>query len=99
MDGLRSVIWFRKDLRLHDNPVLLHFANNARQLPVYIFCPADYLSMDFGMAETGNFRAGFLIECLNNLRCNLKNICRERYRQSSIEIALTVTTVLPDSLK
>ena len=31
-----SIVWFRQDLRLHDNPALLEAAQNGKILPIYI---------------------------------------------------------------
>lgn len=32
-----SIVWFRQDLRLHDNPALIHATRNASKiLPIYI---------------------------------------------------------------
>ena len=33
----RTIMWFRQDLRVKDNPALIHAANNADVLPVYIY--------------------------------------------------------------
>ncbi|WP_435390887.1 cryptochrome/photolyase family protein [Jeotgalibacillus haloalkalitolerans] len=34
---MTSIVWIRKDLRLHDNPGLYHAAEAGKVLPVYIF--------------------------------------------------------------
>ncbi|MCY7295750.1 cryptochrome/photolyase family protein [Alteromonas sp. a30] len=33
---IKTLVWFRQDLRLHDNPALIDAANNGAILPVYI---------------------------------------------------------------
>ncbi|XP_045833519.1 blue-light photoreceptor PHR2 [Trifolium pratense] len=68
-----SVVWFRNDLRVHDNESL-NTANNESMsvLPVYCFDPADYGKSSSGFDKTGPFRASFLIESVSDLRKNLQ---------------------------
>ncbi|KAL5069421.1 hypothetical protein RYX36_020308 [Vicia faba] len=68
-----SIVWFRNDLRVHDNESL-NTANNESLsvLPVYCFDPADYGKSSSGFDKTGPFRASFLIESVSDLRKNLK---------------------------
>lgn len=67
------VVWFRNDLRLHDNETL-NAANNESSsvLPVYCFDPRDYGKSSSGFDKTGPYRATFLLECVANLRANLR---------------------------
>lgn len=37
----RTVVWFRRDLRIDDNPALAAAARDGVVLPVFIWCPAD----------------------------------------------------------
>ncbi len=38
-----SLVWFRSDLRLHDNPVLAAAVRDSTSvLPVFVFDPRDY---------------------------------------------------------
>uniref|UniRef100_A0A0E0K2K5 Photolyase/cryptochrome alpha/beta domain-containing protein n=1 Tax=Oryza punctata TaxID=4537 RepID=A0A0E0K2K5_ORYPU len=37
----RTVVWFRRDLRIDDNPALAAAARDGAVLPVFIWCPAD----------------------------------------------------------
>ncbi|KAL5212163.1 hypothetical protein ABZP36_023010 [Zizania latifolia] len=37
----RTVVWFRRDLRIDDNPALAAAAKDGSVLPVFIWCPAD----------------------------------------------------------
>ncbi|XP_045176201.2 cryptochrome-1-like isoform X2 [Mercenaria mercenaria] len=66
----RSIHWFRKGLRLHDNPALLEACKNASHVwPVFV--------MDPWFAETarvGVNRWRFLLQTLQNLDDNLKKI-------------------------
>ncbi|KAF6155560.1 hypothetical protein GIB67_004554 [Kingdonia uniflora] len=73
--GIRrsSIVWFRNDLRLHDNESL-NAANNdsISVLPVYCFDPRDYGKSASGFDKTGPHRATFLIESVSDLRWNLQ---------------------------
>jgi len=74
---MRKVIyWFRNDLRLHDQPVLKTFENKTDilLLPVFCFDERWFVKIKFGFPKTGNFRAKFLIESVNNLKRNLQKI-------------------------
>jgi deoxyribodipyrimidine photo-lyase len=67
------LVWFRNDLRVHDNEILLEATRKAdKVLPVYCFDP-HYFPTD-GRIKTGNFRAEFLLESVADLRLNLRNL-------------------------
>lgn len=68
-----SIVWFRNDLRVHDNESL-NTANNesVSVLPVYCFDPRDYGKSSSGFDKTGPYRASFLIESVSDLRKNLQ---------------------------
>lgn len=68
----RSLIWFRNDLRLHDNEALAKASQAEEVLPVYIFDPRHFETTSFGFPKTGSHRARFLIESLENLQSNLQ---------------------------
>jgi deoxyribodipyrimidine photo-lyase len=60
-----SILWFRHDLRLHDNEALLEAMRNAETLiPVYVF--------DIDIRRISTPRLRFLIESVMDLRKNLK---------------------------
>ncbi|KAF5931363.1 hypothetical protein HYC85_032236 [Camellia sinensis] len=73
--GIRraSIVWFRNDLRVHDNECL-NSANNESMsvLPLYCFDPRDYGKSSSGFDKTGPYRAAFLIESVSDLRKNLQ---------------------------
>ncbi|PSR94754.1 Blue-light photoreceptor like [Actinidia chinensis var. chinensis] len=73
--GIRraSIVWFRNDLRIHDNECL-NSANNESisVLPLYCFDPRDYGKSASGFDKTGPYRATFVIESVSNLRKNLQ---------------------------
>jgi deoxyribodipyrimidine photo-lyase len=67
------LVWFRNDLRVHDNEILLEATKKAdKVLPVYIFDPFYFKTTASGLAKTGNIRARFLLESVADLRQNLK---------------------------
>ncbi|XP_076952212.1 blue-light photoreceptor PHR2-like [Bidens hawaiensis] len=68
-----TVVWFRNDLRVHDNESLSSANNDSMSvLPVYCFDPRDYGKSSSGFDKTGPYRASFLIESVANLRKNLQ---------------------------
>ncbi|KAL6957902.1 1,3-beta-glucanosyltransferase [Sarracenia purpurea var. burkii] len=74
--GIRraSIVWFRNDLRVHDNECL-NSANNESMsvLPVYCFDPRDYGKSSSGFDKTGPYRATFLIESVSDLKKSLQS--------------------------
>ncbi|GJM99635.1 hypothetical protein PR202_ga16756 [Eleusine coracana subsp. coracana] len=38
----RTIVWFRRDLRIDDNPALATAAREGSVLPVFIWCPVEY---------------------------------------------------------
>ncbi len=69
------LVWFRNDLRIHDNEILLEAVRKADKiLPVYCFDPYYFRKNPSGNAKTGNLRARFLLEAVADLRKNLTNI-------------------------
>jgi deoxyribodipyrimidine photo-lyase len=68
------LVWFRNDLRIHDNEILLEAVRKADKiLPVYCFDPYYFKKNPSGNPKTGSLRARFLIESVNDLRKNLQN--------------------------
>jgi deoxyribodipyrimidine photo-lyase len=69
------LVWFRNDLRVHDNEILLEATKKADKiLPVYCFDPFYFKNTASGLAKTGNIRARFLLESVANLRNNLRKL-------------------------
>uniref|UniRef100_A0A803LN61 Photolyase/cryptochrome alpha/beta domain-containing protein n=1 Tax=Chenopodium quinoa TaxID=63459 RepID=A0A803LN61_CHEQI len=77
--GNSSLIWFRKGLRIHDNPALEHAANGSDFVyPVFVIDP-HYMEPDPDVFSPGSSRAGvnrikFLLESLLDLDCSLNKI-------------------------
>ena len=56
------LVWFRNDLRIHDNEILFEAAKKAdKVLPVYCFDPFYFKTTELGLRKTGNIRARFLL--------------------------------------
>jgi deoxyribodipyrimidine photo-lyase len=72
----RALVWFRQDLRLHDNEALVTALRMAEEIiPVFVFDERVFMSQTrFGFAKTGKFRAQFLIESVADLQENLQKI-------------------------
>lgn len=69
------LVWFRNDLRIHDNEILLEATQKATIIiPVYCLDPRYFTQTDFGTQKTGNFRAKFLLESLTDLKKSLQNL-------------------------
>jgi len=72
----RVILWFRNDLRIHDNEALTEALSDAATLlPVYVFDERVFRGETrFGFPKTGSFRAKFIIESVKNLRENLRKL-------------------------
>jgi deoxyribodipyrimidine photo-lyase len=70
-----SVVWFKTDLRLHDNETLIKAITESDSIiPVYCFDEGQFGTTKFGFQKTGSFRAQFLLESLEDLDRNLRAI-------------------------
>jgi deoxyribodipyrimidine photo-lyase len=66
-------LWFRNDLRLHDNEALSEAIRKSDFiLPVFIFDPKWFEDTDYGFKKTGIHRASRLIEAVTDLKTNLQ---------------------------
>jgi deoxyribodipyrimidine photo-lyase len=74
-----AVVWFRRDLRLHDNEALTEAASADHLVPVYAFDPREYGEAEYGGArsfrfeKTGGHRARFRRESVADLRASLRD--------------------------
>ncbi|MBD1393077.1 DASH family cryptochrome [Mucilaginibacter glaciei] len=67
------LVWFRNDLRIHDNEILSEAVRKAdKVLPVFIFDPFYFKTDSTGALKTSSFRARFLLESVAGLRKNLQ---------------------------
>ena len=75
MSGKTILVWFRNDLRVHDNEILLEAVKRAESIvPVYCFDPRYFTATNYGTQKTGSFRAKFLLESVNGLRRSLQKL-------------------------
>lgn len=99
------MVWFRKGLRVHDNPALVDAARRCgmagRLYPVFVLDP-HYLRPDPAAASPGSARAGvarvrFLLESLNDLDARLRRLgSRLLVLRARDDIADTVCAALKD---
>jgi len=77
----RVIVWFRQDLRLHDNEALQDALKHGEEvIPVYVFDTRIFQgTTKFGFPKTGNYRAQFIIESVQDLRNNLRALGSELY--------------------
>lgn len=76
MKKKRVIVWFREDLRLHDNEALCDALRTSEEvIPVFVFDERVFKGKTkFGFSKTGKHRAKFIIESIIDLRNSLKSI-------------------------
>lgn len=76
MKKKRVIVWFRQDLRLHDNEALADALRTSEEvIPVYVFDERVFNGQTkYGFPKTGPHRAKFIIESITDLRNSLKAI-------------------------
>ncbi len=72
----RAIVWFRQDLRLHDNEALATALRMAEEvIPIYIFDERVFLGQTrFGFPKAGKFRTQFILESVADLRENIQKL-------------------------
>lgn len=72
----KVILWFRQDLRLHDNEALVDALSVADEiLPVYVFDPRVFRGETiFGFEKTGDIRAAFIRQSVIQLREQLREL-------------------------
>jgi deoxyribodipyrimidine photo-lyase len=71
----KGLVWFRNDLRVHDNTVLASAIRNHKSVVAcYCFDPRHYDRSSFGFKKTEKYRALFLIETIKELKANLNTL-------------------------
>ncbi len=80
-ESRRAIVWFRNDLRLHDNEALLDAIQSAGEIiPAYIFDPRVFLGeTKFGFEKTGKYRAKFILESVIDLKGRLQALGSDLY--------------------
>ena len=69
-----KIVWFRNDLRLHDNQCLVEAIEKSDQIvAVFVFDPRLFGTGKFGFPKSGSFKANFLMEAVSELKKSLQN--------------------------
>lgn len=76
MNKRRAIVWFRQDLRLHDNEALSEALKIADEvMPVYVFDERTFKGKTrFGFPKTGRYRTQFILESVADLRDSLQKL-------------------------
>lgn len=70
-----GLVWFKTDLRMADNETLIKAITQSEKIiPVYCFDDSHFETTAFGFKKTGNFRAQFLLEALEDLDASLRKL-------------------------
>ena len=70
-----AIVWFKTDLRLQDNETLVKaIAQSDQIIPFYCFDDSQFTTTSYGFKKTGSFRAQFLLESLQDLDNNLRQL-------------------------
>jgi deoxyribodipyrimidine photo-lyase len=89
MQKKQALVWFRNDLRVHDNQSICDaIAENDSVIAIYCFDPRHFELSKYGFKTTEKFRAKFNIESVTELKENLKKI----------NISLLVFKDLPENI-
>jgi deoxyribodipyrimidine photo-lyase len=71
----KILVWFRNDLRLHDNEMLVEaIAKSDSILPVYFFDPRQFEHTPYATLKTGANRTQFILENVEALRNSFKKL-------------------------
>ncbi|WP_024545166.1 DASH family cryptochrome [Picosynechococcus sp. NKBG15041c] len=73
MAPAKILLWYRRDLRLHDHQPLHQALRAQGQIfPFYCFDPREFGKTQLNLPKTGSFRGQFLREAVQDLRDNLR---------------------------
>ncbi len=76
MKAKRVIVWFRQDLRLHDNEAITDAIRCGEEIiPVFVFDERVFKGKtSFGFEKTGKYRAKFILESVKDLQQSLRNV-------------------------
>lgn len=75
MDDKKILVWFRNDLRTHDNEILLRAVERSKYIiPVFCFDPRHFEETRYQTKKTGVLRASFIIANVLALKKSLKQL-------------------------
>lgn len=67
--SVRTLVWFRNDLRVADNPALHHAMASGEAIAVFCVCNRQWRAHD-----VGDNRFAFLLDCVHRLAHDLKSL-------------------------
>ena len=62
-----SIMWFRQDLRVKDNPALNAACDEGKIIPIYIYDDNWFIPNSYGIQPVGEHRFNFLIDTIEAL--------------------------------
>jgi len=69
------LVWFRNDLRIHDNEMLIEAIARAENvLPVYCVDPRYFGKTSYGTQKSGYLRTQFLLQSIDSLKDGLQRL-------------------------
>jgi deoxyribodipyrimidine photo-lyase len=71
---MKTLIWFRNDLRVKDHEPLVRASAAGKIAAVYCFDPRHFETTTYGFPKTDSLRAQFLIESVSALRNTLRKL-------------------------
>ena len=72
VEGVRSLVWFRNDLRILDHNGLAKASKNSERLfGIYCFDSKLFINNNFGFPKMNAFRASFILESIKELKAEL----------------------------
>lgn len=75
MSGKTILVWFRNDLRIHDNEMLVEAISRAENvLPVYCVDPRYFVKTSYGTQKSGYLRTRFLLQSIDSLKSGLRRL-------------------------
>jgi deoxyribodipyrimidine photo-lyase len=74
---MKTIVWYRNDLRIGDHKPLMEAVERGDVIPVYIFDLRQFKSTVYGFPKIDILRARFLIESVKILRKNLRALGAE----------------------
>ena len=69
---MRTLIWYRNDLRVEDHEPFVHASESGEVAALYCFDPRQFKDLKYGFTKMDSFRTKFLIESIQTLRKKLK---------------------------
>ena len=91
MSAAKTIVWFRQDLRIHDNPALLSAVDAGDVLPIYIL--DDVNSADWAMGEASRLwlhqSLATLNKSLNGQLCLFKGDAQDILINLVVELGAT----------